>query len=85
VPDDPSALKDLLPVSRETIGRLETFLALIRKWQKAENLVSAKTLPDIWQRHVADSAQLVALFPDRPWRVRPPVGLRQRRGTGHPV
>jgi 16S rRNA (guanine527-N7)-methyltransferase len=68
VPDDPSALKDLLPVSRETIGRLETFLALIRKWQKAENLVSAKTLPDIWQRHVADSAQLVALFPDtRRW------------------
>ena len=39
-------------------------MALLRKWQPVENLVSAKTLPEIWRRHVADSAQLYPLFPD---------------------
>lgn len=37
---------------------------MVRKWQAVENLIGPKTLPTIWQRHVADSAQLVALFPD---------------------
>jgi 16S rRNA (guanine527-N7)-methyltransferase len=68
VPDDESALSDILPVSRETGDRLALLVRLIRKWQPAENLVSAATIPDIWRRHVADSAQLVPLFPDtRRW------------------
>jgi 16S rRNA (guanine527-N7)-methyltransferase len=57
------ALADIEPVSRETLDRLETFVALVRKWQRAENLVAPSTVPDIWCRHVADSAQLIALFP----------------------
>jgi len=61
--DDISALREIVAVSRETGERLERFVALLRKWQPAENLVSAKTLPEIWRRHVADSAQLVPLFP----------------------
>jgi 16S rRNA (guanine527-N7)-methyltransferase len=61
--DDISALENIFPVSRETEERLATYVALLRKWQPAENLVSAKTLPEIWRRHVADSAQLVRLFP----------------------
>ena len=66
--DDIWALKDILPVSRETGERLETFVALLRKWQPAENLISPKTLPELWRRHVADSAQLVRLFPEsRTW------------------
>jgi 16S rRNA (guanine527-N7)-methyltransferase len=41
---------------------------LLAKWQKAENLVAASTLPNLWRRHVADSAELVRLFPaDRRW------------------
>jgi len=61
--DGPEILETIVPVSRETIGRLETLVGLVRKWQPAENLVAPGTLPAIWRRHVADSAQLAALFP----------------------
>lgn len=64
-PEGPDVLRPLgLDVPRETAERLETYVALVRKWQPAENLVSPSTLPEIWTRHVADSAQLVPLFPD---------------------
>jgi 16S rRNA (guanine527-N7)-methyltransferase len=56
-------LRALLPVSRETYERLATLVGLVKKWQRAENLVAASTLDAIWTRHVADSAQLVAMFP----------------------
>jgi 16S rRNA (guanine527-N7)-methyltransferase len=45
-------------VSRETMARLQTYADLLVKWQKAINLVSKSTLPDLWQRHMLDSAQL---------------------------
>ena len=61
---DALALAGVPNVSRETLGRLATFVALIAKWQAATNLVAPATLPDIWRRHVADSAQLVAVFPE---------------------
>ena len=48
-------------VSREAIARLECYGALLRQWQRAVNLVAASTLDDIWHRHFADSAQLLAL------------------------
>lgn len=55
-------------VSRETVARLEVYAALLRRWQKAVNLVAPNTLDDIWQRHFADSAQLAALAPEaRTW------------------
>ena len=59
----PAALSDIVAVSRETGERLAAFVRLVEKWQKAENLVAGSTLPGIWRRHVADSAQLVPLFP----------------------
>lgn len=66
--DDISALDGLVEVSRETAERLERFVALLRKWQAAENLVAPDTLPLIWRRHVSDSAQLAKMFPDaRAW------------------
>ncbi|WP_421725603.1 16S rRNA (guanine(527)-N(7))-methyltransferase RsmG [Bauldia sp.] len=66
--DSLAALSDILPVSRETGQRLAAFVGLVRKWQKAENLIGPATLPAIWRRHVADSAQLLALFSeDRRW------------------
>lgn len=61
--DDISVLDGIVQVSRETAKRLEAFAALLRKWQPAENLVSPKTLGEVWRRHVADSAELVRLFP----------------------
>ncbi|SHF58710.1 16S rRNA (guanine527-N7)-methyltransferase [Kaistia soli DSM 19436] len=62
--DSIAAVKRVLPVSRETAERLERYVALLRKWQPAQNLVSPHTLGEVWQRHIADSAQLVALFPN---------------------
>jgi 16S rRNA (guanine527-N7)-methyltransferase len=50
-------------VSHETLERLELFERLLLQWQKAVNLVAPATLPGIWQRHFADSAQLLALAP----------------------
>jgi 16S rRNA (guanine527-N7)-methyltransferase len=68
VTDDLAALTDIVSVSRETGERLVAYVALLRKWQRAENLIAASTLPDVWRRHVADSGQLVALFPEaRRW------------------
>jgi 16S rRNA (guanine527-N7)-methyltransferase len=51
-------------VSRETMTALETYADLLRKWQKAINLVSRATLDDLWHRHFLDSAQLTPLLPD---------------------
>lgn len=52
-------------VSRETRQQLETYAALLAKWQKAINLVGPKTLADPWRRHFLDSAQLVPLLPPK--------------------
>ena len=50
-------------VSRETLRRLEIYASLLDRWTRRINLVSAATLPDLWHRHFADSAQLLALGP----------------------
>lgn len=50
-------------VSRETILRLETYADRLRHWQKHINLISPATLPELWHRHVIDSAQLFRLAP----------------------
>jgi 16S rRNA (guanine527-N7)-methyltransferase len=48
-------------VSHETMERLKEYERLLQQWQKAVNLVSPTTLPQVWRRHFADSAQLIAL------------------------
>ena len=50
-------------VSRETMGRLESYLRLLEKWSPRINLVARSTLGEAWPRHFADSAQLWALRP----------------------
>jgi 16S rRNA (guanine527-N7)-methyltransferase len=50
-------------VSRETLGRLQTYQALLKQWQKTINLVAPSTVESIWGRHFADSAQLLAYAP----------------------
>jgi 16S rRNA (guanine527-N7)-methyltransferase len=49
---------DTYTVSRETYQKLEQLVALLNEWQAKFNLVSNNSLPDVWQRHIADSAQL---------------------------
>ena len=55
-------------VSRETLDQLLLYVALLEQWQPRINLVAGTTLPDVWHRHIADSAQLLAFAPDvRTW------------------
>ena len=49
-------------VSRETLGHLVLYEALLRKWQKAVNLVAPSTLEHVWHRHIGDSAQIVDIL-----------------------
>lgn len=50
-------------VSRETAERLATYVERLQAWQRIKNLVAPSTLDKIWTRHIADSAQLLALAP----------------------
>ena len=50
-------------VSRETIEKIEAYGALLREESKRQNLVSAATLDQLWERHILDSAQLVRFEP----------------------
>ena len=43
--------------------RLEGFAALLAKWQRAINLVAPDSFPDLWRRHMLDSAVLYPLIP----------------------
>ena len=50
-------------VSRETLQRLDRYVALLISWNRRINLVARSTVPHIWWRHVLDSAQLVDCAP----------------------
>ncbi len=51
-------------VSRETMARLETYEALLRKWNRRINLVGPGTLTDFQERHIRDSLQLLGVAPN---------------------
>ena len=54
-----------LGVSAERQERLEIFAALLVKWQARMNLVSEKSLRDLWHRHIFDSAQILTHLPPK--------------------
>jgi 16S rRNA (guanine527-N7)-methyltransferase len=62
-------------VSRETREALRRFVALLLCWNRTVNLIARGDEPDIWQRHIADSLQLVSLIP-------PDVGRAIDIGSG---
>ncbi|GAB5507099.1 MAG: 16S rRNA (guanine(527)-N(7))-methyltransferase RsmG [Rhizobiaceae bacterium] len=51
------------PVSRETFLRLSAFQATFEKWAARINLTAPSTIPELWSRHILDSAQLLPLAP----------------------
>ncbi len=53
-----SITADSLDVSRETFAKLRVFDDLLNKWNPRINLVSRKSLPDVWTRHISDSLQV---------------------------
>lgn len=62
-------LADLAPY-QDTFGRpaetvladLESFCALLLRWNAVQNLVSRETEGDLWRRHIVDSLQLLPLI-----------------------
>ena len=64
--DTPEEFQRRFEVSDEICEKLETYAALLKRWQKTINLVAPSTLDEVWHRHFADSAQL--------WRYRPEKG-----------
>ena len=50
-------------VSRETFEKLKRYVALLEEESTRQNLVSASTLDEIWERHILDSAQLTKFEP----------------------
>lgn len=59
----PEAFREATGVSRETLTRLEAYAELLIAWNKRINLIGPNTVPDLWQRHLRDSAQLLPLLP----------------------
>jgi 16S rRNA (guanine527-N7)-methyltransferase len=58
----------LVPVSRETLRRFEIYVELLDRWRKITNLISEASFSQVWTRHIADSAQLLAFAPHaRTW------------------
>lgn len=54
----PDEFQQATNVSRETLARLKLFVSLLEDWNQRHNLVSRRSLAEVWQRHVFDSAQL---------------------------
>ena len=60
----PEDFAEVFKVPRETIHRLERYADHLARWQKSTNLVAASSLPSLWSRHFADSAQIRDLAPE---------------------
>lgn len=58
------AFQKLIPVSRDTLAKLDGYSELLTEWNQKFNLVSDSTLPHIWNRHFLDSAQLRRFIPE---------------------
>lgn len=50
--------------SEAVAAELESFCQLLLKWNATQNLVSRETVNELWERHIADSLQLLPLLGD---------------------
>jgi 16S rRNA (guanine527-N7)-methyltransferase len=60
---DRNAALQLIALSETQQQQLSIYQDLLLRWQGMLNLVSSATLPHLWTRHIADSAQLRDLAP----------------------
>ncbi len=56
-------LLDQFNVSRESLVPLERYVSTLLSWQRRINLIGPSTVDRVWQRHIADSLQLLPLIP----------------------
>jgi 16S rRNA (guanine527-N7)-methyltransferase len=59
----PAQFQAFAGVSRETLQGFVAYHDLLVKWQARINLIAPATLPEIWERHFADSAQIFPFLP----------------------
>lgn len=79
--DEAKAWLQMLPHwSDEAEQRLEGLCGLLAEENDRQNLVSAQSLQSVWQRHIADSAQLLTFVP----RETPDPWLDLGTGAGFP-
>jgi 16S rRNA (guanine527-N7)-methyltransferase len=50
-------------VSRETLEKLDAYVAMLRDEGQRQNLISASSYAAVWDRHIIDSAQLLRFAP----------------------
>jgi 16S rRNA (guanine527-N7)-methyltransferase len=54
--------REIVPAPQEIAEDLDRFAALLARWNAAHNLVSRETTDALWERHIADSLQLLPLL-----------------------
>jgi 16S rRNA (guanine527-N7)-methyltransferase len=59
----PSEYQTLTGATAQQIADLEAFIVRLAEANAVVNLIGPDTLPDVWNRHVWDSAQLLELAP----------------------
>jgi len=52
------------PVSRETFDKVRSYVDLLQAESRRQNLISATSAEQLWERHILDSAQLVRFEPE---------------------
>jgi 16S rRNA (guanine527-N7)-methyltransferase len=62
--DDRARALQLVPVSRETLARLDRLVEVLLPVAAHTNLIARSTIPQLWTRHIADSFQLLSLAPE---------------------
>jgi 16S rRNA (guanine527-N7)-methyltransferase len=62
-PPDAEAFQTALRASASQMADLESYRALLTRWNESMNLVGPSALAEFWPRHAYDSAQLLALAP----------------------
>jgi 16S rRNA (guanine527-N7)-methyltransferase len=62
-------LQQLPECDEAALARLDALVSLLAKENQRQNLVSSGSLGEVWRRHIADSAQLLAFVPrgTSPW------------------
>lgn len=76
----PDQFAAVFGVSRETVERLMTYEALLKRWQKTINLVAPSTINHIWHRHFADSTQVWSIGSTIPAPLGHPLAPSSPRG-----
>jgi 16S rRNA (guanine527-N7)-methyltransferase len=58
-----TAIRQIVDVPRETLDRLDAYVAMLLDESTRQNLIAASTTETIWTRHILDSAQLLSFVP----------------------